>query len=744
MHYVAPKYFEHMKDIRPKDAQIPFYSSVTLDEPVKRSGFGPQYWVDNLTSPVRFSSAVSEILRLPGPKTFLEVGPHSALAGPLRQIFKSAKANADYINVMSRGQDSQAEMLKALGSLWLGNHDLDLQAIVGRGDFLTDLPLYPWHYEERLWHESRLAREWRLREFPHHDILGSRILESTDHSPSWRNLLRLDVVSWINEHEVAGDIVFPGVGYLCMAGEAIRQLTGSSDFTVRRVHFKAAMILHRGVPTEVVTQLQRISLSSSAESEWYSFSVSSYQNGSWLKHMFGEVCGAATFASKTPPPDALPRAVSRKAMYRKLRSIGLQYGPRFMGMTDISADTAEPRLRAKLHNGIREGESHYAIHPVTLDCIAHALSPAATFGLTRRPNPTMLPTYLGEMYIRPPPSPEMIMQVEITEQRNNGLVGEAMAVSEGEVVVRAKGLDMSLIGDLGIEAEDIHAAAELEWKQDINYMDVAGLIQPAKDRSRVHGDLDRFASICMVEASTNLSKVSPSRVHLEQYRNWLNGIAHDISTGQYSGLTQSEEIASLPSTERQEAIETLRAQLSATEAHAAAEAVYRVTKHCVAIAEGSTGELALLLQDNVLHKLYDFMQNSEYSAFLDLIAHQKPNLRVLEIGAGTGGTTATVLPALRSAYGERMYLSYTYTDVSAGFFPAAKQRFKEYPAVHYSVLDISKDPLDQGFQPESYDLIIACNVSQPPVYLSLLNRQSTLIPETFSLGYHSCRIIQHA
>lgn len=104
------------------------------------------------------------------------------------------------------------------------------------------------------------------------------------------------------------------------------------------------------------------------------------------------------------------------------------------------------------------------------------------------------------------------------------------------------------------------------------------------------------------------------------------------------------------------------------------------------------------------------MQNSEYSTFLDLAAHRKPNMRILEIGAGTGGTTATVLPSLRSSYSERMFLSYTYTDISSGFFPGAKERFKDFPGIEYRVLDISKDPIDQGFQPEKFDLIIACNV----------------------------------
>lgn len=181
----------------------------------------------------------------------------------------------------------------------------------------------------------------------------------------------MDSISWLKEHEVSGDIVFPGVGYLCIAGEAARQLTNSSDFTVCRVHFKAAMILGQDIATEVVIQLQKIPLTYSVDSGWYTFSVSSYQSGGWLKHMFGEACGGppTPVSAEALVLTPLPRAVSKKTVYRKARAMGLEYGPRFMGMTDISTDTAEPRLVAKLHNDIREGESQYAIHPVTLDCI---------------------------------------------------------------------------------------------------------------------------------------------------------------------------------------------------------------------------------------------------------------------------------------------------------------------------------------------------------------------------------------
>lgn len=713
MKELASQYLHLMPDVSmPKDPQVPFYSSVTCQKICHGSELSTQYWVDNLTSPVRFSTAVDNILLEPGRKTFVEIGPHGSLAGPLRQIFKGANAtNAEYTSVLTRGQDSHASLLRALGELWSGNHGLDLGAIFGTdGTFLTDLPLYPWHYEETLWNESRLAREWRLRKFPHHDILGSRVLESTDHAPTWRNLLRLDVVPWIKDHEVAGDIVFPGVGYIAMAGEATRQLTGAGDFTARRVHIKAAMILAQDTAAlEVVTQLQKIPLTSAAESDWYSFSISSHQNGGWLKHVSGEVRAGHGSGQELAAPDITPlhRLVSAKAWYRKFRSMGIEYGPRFLGLRDMTADTREPQLVASVTNDVRDGESPYAIHPATLDCVLQAVAPAVNHGLTRRMGAVGIPSYIEEMYICPPASPDMTMHITASESQRNEFVGDAVVVSDGKLAVRVKGMQMSFIGDSGNAAgEDLHAAVELEWKEDINLTDIAPLIRQAKDRREVNALLDRFSMVCMLETAHRLAGMTATRAHLEKYRNWLHSISAEITAERYL-------IASMSSESRDEIIASLHAQLMQTEAHAAAEAIYRITRDCVSICDDSTDVLGLLLEDNVLHDLYDFMQNSDYTTFLELVAHQKPNIKILEIGAGTGGTTATVLPALQSAYGERMYSSYTYTDVSAGFFPAARERFKGYDAVEYAVLDISKDPLEQGFEPESFDFIIACNVSEP-------------------------------
>ncbi len=98
-------------------------------------------------------------------------------------------------------------------------------------------------------------------------------------------------------------------------------------------------------------------------------------------------------------------------------------------------------------------------------------------------------------------------------------------------------------------------------------------------------------------------------------------------------------------------------------------------------------------------------------------------LRILEIGAGTGGTTSYVLPML-----DPISTEYVFTDVSALFAQKAKTKFGQYSFVEYSALNIEANPIEQGFQAHSYDLIIAANVihATADLQVTLSNVQSLL------------------
>ena len=88
-------------------------------------------------------------------------------------------------------------------------------------------------------------------------------------------------------------------------------------------------------------------------------------------------------------------------------------------------------------------------------------------------------------------------------------------------------------------------------------------------------------------------------------------------------------------------------------------------------------------------------------------------LRVVEVGAGTGSATASVLPLLPEGR-----FDYMYTDISAGFFAEAEARFGDGGGcIEYRPLDIEKDPVAQGFAAHGYDLLLASNVLHATRYL---------------------------
>lgn len=120
--------------------------------------------------------------------------------------------------------------------------------------------------------------------------------------------------------------------------------------------------------------------------------------------------------------------------------------------------------------------------------------------------------------------------------------------------------------------------------------------------------------------------------------------------------------------------------------------------------EGSWRVAESLYESNAVVRHHNALIAAIIKALLGSWDNDKA-LRVLEIGAGTGATSNAILPVLPASRTE-----YWYTDASVYFFSAAKEKFKSYPFVRFAVYDLNKDPNDQGYQPQSYDVIVAANV----------------------------------
>jgi acyl transferase domain-containing protein/NADPH:quinone reductase-like Zn-dependent oxidoreductase len=726
---------------------IPFYSSVTGTLLSGSTALDARYWRQNYESPVLFNSAVEAILSSgSNRKVFVEIGPHSALAGPLRQIFQQGGAGSEavYFPTVIRQEEARPCLLTTAGHLFLENVPINLIAINGQGKVLADIPSYPWDHDSSYWNESRLTRDWRLRRFGHHELLGARVPESTESEPLWRNVFRLENVPWIRDHSIGGKPTFPAASYVAIIGEAIRQITGCRSYIIRRLVIHAGLVVQDSNPTEIITTLRAGRLTDRQSSEWYDFTISSYEGSTWTKHCIGQARAAAS----TTPAGALEtgplgRRIQADAWYSGMAKLGLEYGPYFRGLERISTVPSGGKATACLKPGQEFPAEHYTVHPALIDQIFQVALVTQKGGAVRKMAKIPIPEMFEQIEIHPPENEELSFLVEASSRENAAgkLFAQVRAVSGSGLVVSVQQVRLFPLDVVNHLATDGLTISQLEWKPDIDFLPAQDLIHCVacmQERMLLaFKTAEKLSLLCILESAEKAKRVNTNdkfSPHLDKFRDWLDCESSRIRNGQ-SVIPDACELARLESPARLRLIRHTACQVLAadpkSEVRTLCEPIIRIFENCEGILHGSVDPLHVLMEGGCLTDLYTTMQAPwELKDYLASLSYSKPTLRVLEIGAGTGGTTQAVLKGLISPTGRRQYSVYTYTDVSAGFFEAARDRFQQYESVEFATLDISKDPHQQGFESEPYDLIIAANVlhATPSLQDTLRNVKKLLTP----------------
>ena len=174
-----------------------------------------RYWKTNMVSSVKFDQAAQAMVSGKDSANFLiEIGPSNALAGPVKQILTkqgSQGANIQYCTALSRGQDSIKSTYDVAGRLFASGGVVNLAKVntdmVGAQEVtpsvIVDLPNYSWNRSNEYWYESEASNDWRNRMFPHHDLLGSKVLATSWHTPAWKKTLRVIDLPWLKDHKVS-------------------------------------------------------------------------------------------------------------------------------------------------------------------------------------------------------------------------------------------------------------------------------------------------------------------------------------------------------------------------------------------------------------------------------------------------------------------------------------------------------------------------------------------------------------
>ena len=446
MDIIASSYLTALKSLpKPKsNKETLFYSSVT-GEMMDGEELDEAYWVRNMVSQVRFSESLHNMCTRsmkngavadvrwarPAVDILLEIGPHSSLAGFVKQIFASLKEERIiYTTCLIRNQDATITLLDAVTDLVESGCNVDLKTInfdrcECQPTVLIDLPPYPWDHSVSYWHESRLSLSYRKRSVPRHPLLGAPTADSTSLEPSWRNVIKTSEIPWIRGHVIQSNIVYPAAGYIAMAIEAALQRSRLKDLAVtpsgyklRDISFGKMLIVPddaRGV--ETMFTLRPYNRSSRKSSDlWDEFRVFSYStNEGWNEHCRGLICvqyekpssgvekpALSGFAEGIRVARSICQLVTDPAqLYERLNSMGLGFRDAFRCIENviIGSDQSLGTIQIPDTAAVmpQRFEHPHVIHPTTLDACLQVTSPA----LIRADalNVPMVPTFVEELSI---------------------------------------------------------------------------------------------------------------------------------------------------------------------------------------------------------------------------------------------------------------------------------------------------------------------------------------------------------
>lgn len=446
-----------------------------------------------------------------------------------------------------------------------------------------------------------------------------------------------------------------------MACEAARQLSGADDFSLSHIDIQTALVLQDTQTTELITALKPVRLTSNLDSEWYEFSVSSYDGHNWVKHCAGSVRPGSDVHAQPQPRELKPFPRNITSPYSAMKKMGLNYGPTFQGLETVSTYPGKQTAYATLRTP-EISESWYALHPSTIDNCLQLFAFAASEGISRYMDKLCIPTHLDHLYISTLGSEvQMIAEATTSSGRSKGtLQGSAMITSGDQVLFSLNGGKFSPLDNGDPQKLDTVAAARLEWEPDMDFLDPATLMVPLSNEPKAIEEIERFTILCMLEMQQQLSSVTFETEHLVKYKRWMDDQIQRARESCHPLVDDDSTLTALTSEDRVELIAKMVEDLKSSELAAGAELIARLLKNCTGIFTGETEALEVYLADNGLTNVYNIMADRlDSTAFMRSAGHNNPTLRVLEIGAGTGGTTVVALDGLSTGDGERMYSKYT-------------------------------------------------------------------------------------
>ncbi len=721
-------------------------SNVT-GKPAGREISEASYWVRHIRAAVQFADGINTLIQQ-GYTHYIEIGPHPTLLGMARLC--APPETGTWVPSLRRNRDDLQQIRESLAGLYANGVQIDWASYASSAaPQKIDLPTYPFQ-RQRYWVQARRPSATSANAPGDHPLLGHR-LRSPLKMISYAGQIDAASLAYLGDHRVFASTILPATAFIEAALAAAPALgTGPATLTEMVIH--EALV----VAGDQVHALHTIldPAGNQATFEIYSQAAGAED---WKLHASGQLRIEHQVPSGTQQLAAIQSRctteVSTESHYALLAEHGLDFGPSLRGLRRLWVGVGEALGEVLLPAPQAAELGQYHIHPALLDPCIQVIA-----DLSASDQDTYLPMSIERITCHTQPG-SLVWA--------HGLLhGDLAARPE---TLRADIRLYSAAGDLlveivGLVLKRANRAALLrmsgqERPADWLYVPVW---QPASTTdANVQESVASFipaATTISTQASEQITSLRADH-KIEHYQHMLNALealSSDYTVLALARLGQPLRIGTHFRAADLHVLDRHRALLGRLLAILAEDGLiqpdgdgwrvmheriveptearwqqlierYPATRGELTIARrcgenladaltGATDPLQLLFPGGSLEYAEQMYQESPFARFYNSLlgealaaaVAQLPTgrtLRVLEIGAGTGGTSSYVLPRLPAQRSE-----YTYTDISAHFLVRAREKFSRYPFITYRTLDIEGDLATQNIAEQQFDIVVAANV----------------------------------
>ena len=768
------------KDWKPAKSKIPFYSTVA-GKIVPGEELDATYWFRNVRDAVLFTAAVESSIK-DGFDTFIELGPHPIHAIGINDLLKNNKVKGLVLASLRRKEDERKVFLSAVAKMHVWGAKVDWKNFYGKVGQRIELPRYPWQ-EESYWLESEEGRKMRLGTIENHPHLKQDNISAREsNNIIWTVDLDRRTYPYIEDHKVQGPIVYPGAGHMDLLAGAARASFGDKFAFVEDVNFEGALFLpDQGEPPHIQIDI------SYDNGEWFLYSKPRKKDAQWTMCSNGKINHIADhFIAEHIDLEAAKKRmtvdVPVKPLHDELLESGLYLGPAFRAIKKLSRSATdwESYSEIEVHDSIKDEFFQFNIHPGVLDSCFQTMF--GIFGMQNDIADKMgvyIPRHINRIkwhgFCN---SYKLQVYARLTQWSADDATGDLWIFNEdGSLIAEFQGFrSQYLKGSRGeVAGQSDKWFYEYNWKMksraDLDLLRNPGEFLPSPNsiRKNVQQTIDEIiarptnneyfkqyepdqhmltmAYICESLENMGMDFSVGAKINVEELKTKLSVIDKQARlfnhmfvllerVGIIKGGKGNYTVAKNPQFQNS-GIWMTELAAKFPQFHHESTLLGRCGPEIQGVLQGTVDPIQLIFPedqwDGIVQYYVEGFAFGKYNdiasrAVKELIARlpEDQTLRVLEIGAGTGGMSQAILPVLPADRTE-----YVYTDLSHMFMLKAQQRFAKYPFVKYQILDIESNPGDQGFDLNSFDLIIASDVLHATRRLdvTLANVQNLLASE---------------